>query len=179
MQVHICIPYRTDKNLGKAYNETMQRIPEGDWACLIDYDVNLLTPDAGAILHEYARLFPDAGILTCFTNRISTLSSKQLLNGEISENTNYLYHYQLAVLQKQRLYTGSVIMKDISGFLMMVSKKTWVEFPFPEDGKCLGVDTDYNRRIRAAGKEIIRMNGLYVFHAYRMVNGISDKSHLQ
>lgn len=179
MQVHICSPYRVDKNLGKAYNETMRMLPDDWWGCLCDYDIQLLTPDAGKILHEYAFRNPNAGMLTCFTNRISTLSTGQLLGGTVSENTDYFHHYRLAEEQKKRLYSTTEINQDISGFLMMVSKKAWLEHPFPETGICLHVDTTYGRTIRSAGKKIIRMDGLYVWHAYRLINGIFDKRHLQ
>ncbi|HLA53220.1 MAG TPA: hypothetical protein VK618_07940, partial [Flavitalea sp.] len=77
MKVNIMIPYALDKNLGRAYNETMRMVDDGDWACLMDYDVQLLTPDAGKILHDYAIRFPHAGMLTCYTNRIHP-SSPQL-----------------------------------------------------------------------------------------------------
>lgn len=177
MQVHICTPYRIDKNLGRAYNEAMARIPDGDSGCFIDYDIQLLTPDAGVILHEYANRFPGS-LLTCFTNRISPLSKKQLLGGTISEDSDLRNHIRLAEVQRSHLYTVRELHRDISGMLMVIPKSLWAEHQFEETGKCLGVDTYYVRRIRAAGKKIYRMNGLYVFHSYRLLTGITDKSHL-
>lgn len=178
MKVHFVIPYALDKNLGREYNKTMAALPDGDWACLMDYDVQLLTPDAGRIVHEYAtRAKPDQ-LLTCFTNRVSTLSKPQLLNGMVCENSDLRYHIGLAEKQRQHLYQMTQIARDISGMLMLINKKLWSEFHFTEDSKCLGVDTEYNRRIRAAGKTIMRMDGLYVWHAYRLMNGIHDKKHL-
>jgi GT2 family glycosyltransferase len=178
MKVHFVIPYALDKNLGKAYNETMAALPDGDWACLLDYDVQLLTPDAGRIIHEYAtRARPDQ-LLTCYTNRVSTLSKPQLLNGVVNEDSDIRHHIGLAERQRQCLYQMTQIARDISGMLMLINKKLWAEFPFTEDNKCLGVDTEFNRRTRAAGKTIMRMDGLYVWHAYRLKNGIHDKTHL-
>lgn len=179
MQVHICSPYSLEKNLGKAYNETMQFLPDDWWACFHDIDTLFLTPDCGVILHEYAKQNPDAGILTCFTNRISPLSSKQMLQGMISEISDIKHHIHLAEVQRNLLYSTREINRDISGMLMMVSKATWKEYPFPEDRLCLGVDTVYGRTIRAAGKKILRCNGLYIWHTYRIMKGISHKEHLQ
>jgi GT2 family glycosyltransferase len=178
MEVHISIPYRLDKNLGKAYNQVMARIPEGDAACFIDYDVMLLTPDAGRILYEYANSQPES-LLTCFTNRISPLSRRQLLNGAVSGETDIKKHIALAEDQRKLLYQVTPIQRDISGMLMVIPKSLWVEHPFDESQKCLGVDTYYGRRIREAGRKILRMNGLYVFHTYRLLTGITDKTHLQ
>lgn len=179
MQVLISSPYRPDKNLGKAYNDFMRLLPEDYWGCLTDIDVNFLTPDAGTILHEYTNRFPDAGILTCFTNRISPLSNMQLLGGTISDNPDNTIHIKLAEAQRDFLYEVTPIEKDISGFLMMVNKKTWNKHPFPELNKPLGVDTYYGRSIRAAGLQILRMDGLYVWHTYRLLNGINHKEHLK
>lgn len=179
MQVLISSPYRPDKNLGKSYNEFFRLLPDDYWGCVTDIDVNFLTPDAGTILHEYASRFPDAGILTCFTNRISPLANMQLLNGVINESSNYKEHIAIAEHQRMQLYQTTPINKDISGFLMMVSKKIWNNHPFPELNKPLGVDTQYGRMIRAAGLDILRMEGLYVWHTYRLSNGINNKEHLK
>lgn len=178
MQVHILSPFSTEKNLGKAYNESISLIPDNDWACLTDLDINFLTSDAGNILYEYAKRSPSAGILTCFTNRVSTLSKAQLLTGNVCEIADYKHHILLAKKQQALLYHMTEIQGDISGMLMMISKRIWNEHKFSEEHKCLGVDTNYSRRIRAAGKLILRMDGLYVFHGYRFLNGIYDKSHL-
>lgn len=179
MQVHILKPYRNDRNLGLAYNEAMAMLPADDWACLCDLDTCFLTPDAGSILHHYAVLNPDAGILTCFTNRISPLSKGQLLDSTISENTDMKHHAQIAEFQKKFLFETAEINRDISGFLMVVSKKTWQQIPFPETGKTLGIDTAFGRSIRSAGLKIQLMMGLYIWHSYRLLNGITDKKHLQ
>lgn len=178
MNVLPCSPYRLDKNLGKAYNETMALLPDDWWAAFHDIDTCFLTPESIAIIHKYIELYPSTGIFTCFTNRLSTLSTKQLLNGKISEDMDMRNHIAIAQVQKSRLYTTYEVKKDISGMLMVISKATWKRFPFKEDKKCLGVDTEYNRRLRASGRKILRMEGLYIFHIYRIENGINNKSHL-
>lgn len=158
-------------------------IPDGDAACLCDIDTCFLTPDAGTLLQEYVyRTFDyglPVGILTCLTNRVSPLSKPQLLGRVVNEDPDMKLHLQYAEEQKRLLFNTTVIDRDISGFLMVVSKRVWQQIPFPETGKALGVDTHYGRAIRAAGLKILRMDGLYVWHTYRMLNGITDKKHLQ
>jgi GT2 family glycosyltransferase len=179
MKVWLSTPYDLEKNLGKAYNEFMQLLPDDDWACLMDYDVQLLTPDAVRIIHTYVDLCPNAGILTCRTNRASTLSFMQLHQGVVNENPDITWHITLAERYKaNQLYNISIIPRDISGFLMVISKKLWKEINFTEDKKCLGVDTEFNRRVRSAGHPIYLMDGLYCFHQYRIMNGIHNKKHL-
>jgi GT2 family glycosyltransferase len=178
MKVHIVKPYSIEKNLGKAYNEAMRLIPDGDWACLMDYDTMFLTPDCGQILHEYVNWNPTVGIFTCFTNRVHPLAKDQLLDGFLSDNVSIDYHIERAYNQKRNLFQVTEIKHEISGFLMMVSKKTWNEIKFSEYGKCLGVDNDFSTAVLQSGRKIMRMDGLYVFHTYRMKNGIKDKTHL-
>jgi GT2 family glycosyltransferase len=172
------IPYDPGKNLGRAYNEAMIMVPDHDWACLMDYDVMLLTPDAGKILQEYASRADNNTLLTCYTNRVSRLSTMQLLTGTISEEADIREHIKLAEKQKHLLYQATEIRRDISGMLMLLSKNLWLRYNFPDNGGCLGVDTLYNRMLRGAGKKIMRMDGLYVFHAYRLTTGINNKTHL-
>lgn len=178
MTIHTITPFRIDKNLGKSYNETMALIGDDDWCCLKDADTCFLTPDYGNILYEYANQNKDAGLLTCLTNRISPLSTQQLFHGRISDNPDMRYHINIAEQQKKYLYKTTVINRDISGMLMLLSKKAWTEHKFSEDGKCLAVDTEYNRRIREAGKEMLLMCGLYLWHSYRLNKPIHNKLHL-
>jgi GT2 family glycosyltransferase len=177
--IHIKIPFAEDKNLGRAYNQAFADVPDGDWVCLIDHDVLFLTPDAINLMYEYVRSFPETGIFTCYTNRIHPLSVEQLLNGQVSENFSIDFHTQLAYNQKRFGVTVTEIKHVISGFLMLVSKKTWEKIKFPEHGKCLGVDNLFSQGVLNEGKKIYRMDSLYVWHSYRMTNGITNKDHLK
>lgn len=171
------IPYRQDKNLGKAYNDVF-RDTQSEVICLRDGDSMFLTPDYGNILDEYHILHPDA-VLTCYTNRVSTLSKMQLLTGRPSEDPDIRHHIKLAENQRQRLYKVTELNCDISGTLMVVPREVWELYPFPQLGTALGVDTAWNRTIRAAGVKILRMDGLYIWHTYRLLTGINSKEHLK
>lgn len=175
--IHVMKPFRTDKDLGKAYNSAMQMIPDGDWGCLCDLDTCFLTPDAGTILHEYASHFPDAGLFTCMTNRVHELSTDQLYAGRVSGNFDIKHHAEIAKNQKRHLYNVTPINHPISGYLMMVKKEVWKETKFSELCGCLGVDNFFSAAILARGLKILRMDGLYLWHSYR-INDVKDKSHL-
>ena len=179
MNVHILKPYSIEKNLGRAYNRAVSMIPDGDWACLMDYDTMFLTADCGKILHEYASLFPNTGMFTCYTNRIHPLAKEQLYTGEISANTQVEYHITVAEEAKKNLYKITALNRVVSGFLMMIKKETWKDIQFTENRLCLGVDNDYCSRLLDNGRSINRMDGLYVWHSYRLKNGITNKEHLK
>lgn len=173
------VPFSTSKNLGAAYNEACALVPDGDWICLLDHDVMFLTPDAINIMYGYVERNPDAGLMTCFTNRIHPISPQLLCGfGEV-HSTNIIHHINVAEKQKQHLYEATELFKHISGFLMLFKKETWKEHPFKEGIGCLGVDTAFWQSIVASGKKILRMDGLYVFHIYRLQNGINSKDHLK
>jgi GT2 family glycosyltransferase len=178
IDIHVCTPYSLDKNLGRAYNLAASRVPETDWICVIDYDVMFLTPDAVKIMHEYVMTYSNTGIFTCYTNRIHPLAKDQLLGGQVSENDSIKHHQ--AIAKAQSIYTPEVtnINHVISGFLMLFSKSTWNKIKFREDGLCLGVDNAFSKDVLNTGRNILRMEGLYVWHSYRL-NCITDKSHLK
>lgn len=177
MKVHILKPYSLKKDLGRAYNEAMRMIPDGDWACLCDYDTMFLTPDCGEILHKYAEKFPDAGLFTCITNRVHELAVEQLYAGRVSENTDIKHHIEIAENQKRFLYNATPINHVISGYLMLVKKEVWNDVKFMEGIGCLGVDNYFSQEILQRGLQVLRMDGLYLWHSYRLKN-IKDKSHL-
>lgn len=178
--VHFITPYRRDKNLGKAYNDAIGLIPDGDSACVRDIDTLFLTPEQPAIIEDYANQYPNS-VLVCYVSRVSQLSRQQLLFETVSEDPDIRNHIRLAEMQQEKhRVTKSVheIQRDISGTLMVIPKWVCVRFPFPEDGKCLGVDTKWNRIIRADGIKILRMNAIYIWHSYRIATGVQNKTHL-
>lgn len=175
--IPVCTPYSTDKNLGRAYNRMIQALTSFGFVCVIDYDVMFLTPDAISLIEQYTKNFPDTGIFTCFTNRLHPLSDGQLYARICSENDSIRHHIDLAEKQKKDM-TVSEINHPIGGFLMVIRTKVWQEIKFNENKKCLGVDNDFSKRVLDAGYKILRMNGLYVWHSYRLVGGYRDKKHL-
>ncbi len=174
--IHVCTPYATDKNLGRAYNQAV-RDCSAEWICVIDHDVMFLTPDAITIMHKYVELYPTTGLFTCFTNRIHPLAKAQLL-GDVSDNDSVRFHQAIANNQKIEFPRITEISQPISGFLMLFSRKTWSRIKFRETGECLGVDNQFSGDILAAGLSILRMDALYVWHSYRL-DDIRDKSHLK
>lgn len=178
--MHTLTPYSLSKNLGRAYNEAMRLLPNDGWAIIRDYDTLILTPETIAHIHKYIELNPNAGILTPLTNRIGKVSrSKQCYQKKVSNNSDIRHHINIAREVEKDLYKTTRLQAPISGLFMVLSKKTWLECPFPENSECLGVDTQFSKALQSQKKSILRMNGIYVFHSYRLENGIKDKTHLR
>lgn len=168
-------PYRQDKDLGKAYNQVMELIPDNETACLMDIDAMFLTPQQPGIIMQYIEKYPDA-VLTCYTNRISPIS-KQLLHGKVSENFDSKVHAEAASMMLLKPNSVMRIHNMISGFLMVIPKGVWNKVKFKEGVGCLGVDTKFSNDCHKNGVKILLMENVYIFHLYRR-NGIYDKSHL-
>ena len=117
MKVHHIIPYSLEKNLGKSYNEAMALIPDGDWACIQDYDVMFLTPDAPYHIHQYVVQNQDAALMTCFTNRLHPKSDMQLLKGVVIDQADVRKHIEYAEKCKTNLYRTTVIPGKPGGML--------------------------------------------------------------
>ena len=175
MRVWIRTPFSTEKNLGKAYNEEMQMIPEGDAACFIDGDLMFLTHDYGNILNDYGNLYPNS-VLVCRMNRINAKATGQIdqYAPTTSDIADHIKHANS--LSSSRAVTR-VQMPPVSGALMVVPKSVWNKIKFAEQQpyedrgpfNLLGVDNDWTNRVRAAGIEILTMEGLYCWHTYRLL----------
>lgn len=180
MNIHFRSPFRLDKRLGKAYNDCFKDVGDDDWIVFTDYDVLFLTPETIPNIYKYIEKNIDAGILTCYTNRIGKASSKkQCYKKIISDNNSISHHIKIARKFESNLYKATRIQYPISGFLMCVSKKTWNNIKFSEKRLALGVDTDFSHKVNASGLEILRMDGIYVWHTYRLEHGIGFKNHLK
>lgn len=171
-----CQPYREDRNLGKAYNEAFALIGDDDYLLIMDYDVMILLPEQISHIAEYTRRYPEADLLVCYANR--TFATGPQIYGAINEDADIRKHIVIAKNRYRYLYKATPVQQNISGFLMVISKKTWKEIKFTEDLKCLGVDTHYSQQLHAANKIIYRMDGIYVWHTYRLMSGTKDKTHL-
>ena len=179
MHIYYGIPYSLTKNIGEEYNRYMRMLPrDDDWWVFTDGDICFLNFDWGHIIHEAIKKKPDAGLFTCYTNRIS--KNKMQLYGE--DSPDILVHRLIAKKLDQD-HRGELkkIDRKVSGFLMAIQKRTWKQVggfaAIP--GKILDIDGLISRQILSIGKHIYLMEGLYVFHYYRMAEGRKYKDHLR
>jgi len=182
--IYDIIPYSTEKNLGKAYNDAIAGLPDDCHVCLRDGDTCWLTPDYGVHLAEYVRLNPNA-VLTCWTNRINEKAEQQYLL-KFREDSDIKNHLIIAEGQRQYLYQTTPLHGFVSGFCLVLPKSLWQQHKFAEKqvyedrgpNNMLGVDNDWTNRVRAAGAPVLRMDGIYMWHTYRLLTGDQDKTHL-
>ncbi len=79
--------------------------------------------------------------------------------------------------------TATIIRGPVSGFLLVVPKSIWNKVKFretntfrPGEPNLLGVDNNFTNDVRAHRIEVLRMDGILVWHTYRLLDG--SKTHL-
>jgi len=178
--IHYVIPYARDKQLAKHYNEQVARFPDEDWLCFIDGDAMFLSPDFGTQIELIiATNKTDYDVFTCKTNRVGNLN--QCHKGKISNDTNINYHISIAQIRRGTMAFDVNKLPDdppMSGVLILAKVSTFKKYPFRGDGM-LGVDNNFHQDVIKDGLKVGIMEGVYVFHKYRLETGIHDKSHLK
>jgi GT2 family glycosyltransferase len=174
--IYYFTPWADDGNLGAAYNRYMELLPnDDDWACMLDGDTMFLIPDWGEVIANAIAENPEAGMFTCYTNRVN--NPQQLYNGHFNENGDLHVHRRIAIVCRETMNTRvKPLTRVISGMMMIIQKRTWREFYF-KDG-ILGVDNDISRRLMQAGKQVLLIQGIYLAHYYRLNEGRRSTAHL-
>jgi len=168
-------PKEKKKNIGWAYNNFMKMIGEDDWACFVDHDAIFTIPNWYPVLEEVVYEIENGresnrsvGLLTAVTNRIGNV--EQILFSKTSDEAkNHDMYFHRKIGQEQyRKYGLGVLQANnlISGILMLTSKKAWKKSGGFKDG-FLGVDNDYDKKIRNAGYRTLILQGIYMYHWYR------------
>lgn len=172
-------PFSLEKNIGKEYNKYMSLLPnDNDYGVLCDGDTMFIQDNWGNIISNVVNRNPDV-VFTCLTNRVR-IGSPQLVNGKISNDGNVGNHRKIAERLSKINGLKTVETKDnISGFFMVIPKSIWNKIRFDESKGILGVDWDYCEKLRKENIKIHVMHGLYMFHYYRLNEGIKHTKHLK
>jgi len=160
------------QSIGKYYNKCCEIVPDGEWICLWDADVMTFHTfaDWNGFLEKVIAKNPQVKLFSCVANRIGT--HKQRV-GKIQDlNPSMKYHR----LKAEKYYNTFGIKvrtdtKTVSGLMLLFNKDTWKEVGgFTEEG-IAGVDTKFSRAVWERGHKVGIMQGMYVMHYYRLVEG--------
>ena len=169
LRVFIFIAYAPtdyEQNLGKAYNDYMRRLGPDDWAVFIDHDAILRGRNTPRLLSEFALGYSGREILIVgSTNRINNPYQRiAQYENEHDLSTHNLVADALYDLNRDQLYDVTKL-PSTSGFLMMLSKRTWEKHKF-QDG-FLGVDNAMHKSFRGGHGRVLFSKSLYTYHYYR------------
>ncbi|AGO48488.1 putative glycosyltransferase [Cellulophaga phage phi18:2] len=161
-------PGRGDKNLGQAYNDHCELVPDGDWICIMDGDVLFLNPfwskQIEDIIIKHGNKYP---LISCLTNRLGL--EYQLPYG-FSEDPNILNHAEIADRHFEEFYdVVDPSPKPTAGLFMLFPKTTWDIVKF-QPGLASGevfVDWAFSSTVMKKLGKLGIAKGLYLFHFYR------------
>lgn len=175
--IYYFTPYAIDKDLGSAYNHYMSLLPnDDDYAVFTDGDTMFLGDDYGTQIDKIVKANPKAGMFTCVTNRVG--NKQQCHNHIISENPDMRYHKEIALDLQERKYMDVKPMKRrISGHLMIIKKSVWFSNKFQSG--LLAVDNKISSMLIKKGFDVLLMQGVYLMHYYRLIEGRKYKDHLK
>lgn len=159
-KIDVRIPYEPGGRLGQDYNRIMATTP-CEWVLFLDHDVMLALNPHWYHLCQRAIEQRRFGLATCWTNAPHSNTGQQWISGaetidehrQIARNVHSQYGYALTDLDKA------------SGFFMLVNKQAWSAVGgFPGVGM-FREDWQFCAKLRRAGWAIVRIDGLYVYHA--------------
>lgn len=159
-------------NLGRCYNEYMERLNDGEFALFIDHDAMFVSDSWKEIIDTIATQYADdVSLFTCRTNRIN--NPYQRLN--LLENNHRIEDHRIfsdeISMRCSITTTECAKLPSSSGVVIMLSKKTWEKHKF-SDG-FLKVDNNMHLSHRASDDPVRIINGIYVYHFYRADNDFS------
>lgn len=162
-------PFALDRNLGRAYNEAMEILPSGDWACFLDHDAMQTTRDWFRLLVDAIAFKPETGAFVAVTNRIDAFW--QRAEESDSENHDIGYHTRIGLARlKRRSLLDITETKGFGGVCFAVSKRAWADAGGFADG-LLCVDHSLHFGLRQAGYRVYLLEALYCYHRRRAFVG--------
>src|SRR5690606_33279216 len=179
--IHYLTPYDSGKNIGKAYNEAIERIgDDNDWIVVRDGDTLFPTPQWGKHIEDALMKVGDHyQLIGAMTNRIG--SEHQRVPG-MFEVWDMREHVKKAQeLQEKHYADVEETDKGVAGFFLAFRKKTWKQIKFTENpNEARRFDTVFYKAVRAAKMRVGIMKGLYIVHLYRPLSSSprTDVKHL-
>lgn len=177
MYVHHITPFRSDKNIGRAYNEACATAPKGGWICLRDPDTMFLQPGSQALIEQIAASDPPFDLIGCRTNR---LRGKHQCCQSMFNEANIDIHVKYAEIcnNEHFLYIAHTH-QPIAGMFMLFRKSLWDRIKFNETAMRF-TDKKFSAAVMANGGKLGVAQGLYLFHLYRWGsnNPYTDIEHL-
>lgn len=157
--------------ISAAYRKCMNLLGPNDWAVLCDHDIFHVTRGWFPMI-EAAIAKDPKGTFVPMTNRLVRAKQGYMMTEPCDEwETNILKHFKRADELKEKhggelqditniADTGA---KEMTGIFIVISKDTWTaigEIPL----NTYACDWEIGKRVRAIGRKVWLMRGLYVVH---------------
>lgn len=179
--IHYLTPYSTEKNIGKAYNEAIDRVgDDNDWIVVRDGDTLFPTPDWGRHIEDALSKAGDQyALIGAMTNRIGGEHQRAAGMWDVWDMRDHVRKAKemeganWGVVEETNL--------GVAGFFMAFRKKTWRAIKFTEKtNESRLFDTVFYKAVRSRKMRVGIMKGLYIVHLYRPLSDSprTDVKHL-
>jgi len=169
-------PFSLTKDIGEEYNAHCEGAK--DWILILDYDVLILDYRAYFLMEKAIYNEPDC-IFSCYASRIGY--QWQRIWETWSENDSFLHHQKIAKEQADKYPNGETRpIQTAAGFFLLFHKSYWERNRFqPKMIDSSGRMFDRVFCDEAMKKNKVRLiQGIYVWHTYRLGRKPNDTSHL-
>lgn len=164
MKIRYITPFSTKKNIGKAYNEAIEELPDDCYIVLRDGDTMFLTPDWGNQIERIIADNPEYSGITCMTNRLGL--KECLIEGRM-DNFNNMTDQIFIAKEQWRMHSTTVKPGTVApGMLMIFHKSVWAKAGGFKENSIL-FDREFSAAVIKSGGRIGIAMGLYIFHLYR------------
>jgi hypothetical protein len=168
IKIYYFIPWNSEKNIGKSYNELMSLVNDDDWVCFVDGDAVQTTHFFGSRIEEIIKTNPKYSLFTCYTNRVNR--KYQIPPNVDWENDDQKYHRNIGeeLWEKNKNQVIDITTSDpLSGVMILIRKKEWEHVGKFKEEKMLGVDNDIHIKFKESNFKVGLMTGIYLQHWYR------------
>lgn len=174
--IYYFTPFDTKKRLGWIHNQYCKLVPNpDDYICILDPDTMFLNPHQQAWIEEIVEQHgKNWDLLGCMTNRIGV---EEQIHSEFAFNSKYIITHTFIA---EKLHNTQSEIKEtnlIAGFFMLFKRSLWDKIKFEQ-----GIDFDikFCNAVKKSGGRIGIMQGIYIFHQYRLLsdNPTKYKKHL-
>lgn len=157
------MPFASDRNFGRACNETLAEMAPGTWAVILDHDAMFTTPYWHAQIVEAIACRPDAGAFAVVTNRIASNWQRDAEGAALGDDV--MLHRVLGERRRRsrRSLLDITCTKGFGGVVTVVNRDAWAETAGYADGMFC-IDHSLHFRLADAGRRVYLIEGLYVYH---------------
>lgn len=176
-------PFAVDKHIGPEYNGHCKLVPNGeDWILILDYDCQILCPEAYQVIENAVKRYPDTAIFGAMCNRVAYSHQRIMLSPD--PNDKMRDHIETAIDFAKQFREGEAVpAKTVAGFFMLFRKSYWLQSPFQDfiyDKTGNLFDYNFCRHAMKNKLPIRVIRGVYCWHSYRLLaESYKNTSHLR
>jgi len=177
-------PFVCDRTqFGNVYNSHCSMVPfDHDWIQIMDYDAMILAPEAYAVIDKAIERYPDTAVFGGMTNRVGLPFQKLVPTPKLDDNDSIRHHMDIAKKIAHTYRDGQCKeVEYVAGFFMLFRRDYWLLNQFQDrisTPQGILFDWKFCQHAKEINKKVRVIEGLYLWHTYRLMGDPLSKKHL-